>query len=99
MPVLCVPGRKPTCGSGQRRSKGLLSFRSPPTKDRSCSCRPHLAVGFDDGRLRIFDAAAAVLAGEMRHHWASVQDVAFDADGTRLYTAGEPRAQRRSFLL
>ncbi len=47
-----------------------------------------LQVGFADGRLRIFDTAAAVLAGEMRQHRTGVQSVAFDAAGARLYTAG-----------
>jgi hypothetical protein len=46
-------------------------------------------VGFDGGRLRIFDSAAAVLVFDMRQHRGAIQDIAFDAAGERLYTAGE----------
>lgn len=49
---------------------------------------PSVQVGFDDGRLRIFDTAAAVLAGEMRQHGSGIRDIAFDAGGGRLYTSG-----------
>ncbi len=46
------------------------------------------ASGFDDGRLRVFDTAAAALAAEMRQHRGSLQAACFSADGSRLYTAG-----------
>lgn len=47
-----------------------------------------MAAGFDDGRLRIFDTAAAALAAEMRQHRGSLQAAGYSADGSRLYTAG-----------
>jgi hypothetical protein len=49
-------------------------------------------VGFANGRLRIFDTAAAVLAAEMRQYGGAIQDIAFDATGARLYTAGAAKA-------
>lgn len=49
-------------------------------------------MGFANGRLLIFDIGAAVLAAEMRQHGGAVQDIAFDAAGARLYTAGEATA-------
>ena len=47
-----------------------------------------VAAGFDDGRLRIFDTAAAALAAEIRQHRGALQAASFAADGARLYTAG-----------
>ena len=52
---------------------------------------PPLATGHDDGKIRLWDAATAMLIHELPDHELPVSALAFNPDGTKLASAGEDR--------
>src|SRR5207237_10144837 len=50
-----------------------------------------IAVGYDDGRVRVWDWSHQVLLQEIRAHKSAVSALAFSADGGMLASAGEDK--------
>ncbi|GAX72875.1 hypothetical protein CEUSTIGMA_g330.t1 [Chlamydomonas eustigma] len=69
----------------------LVEFDAPGEEVVAVAYHPRhreIAVGFENGRVRIFDISAATLVQEHKQHRGRISQVLFSTDGNWLYSAG-----------
>lgn len=69
----------------------LVEFDAPSENALCAAYHPRhyeLAVGFENGRTRVFDIATTTLVQEHMQHKAAVVQISYSSDGVRLYTGG-----------